>query len=278
MSKLRVVVLMGGKSPEHEVSLSSGKKILSSLDSRKYDVIPLIITKKGEGYSQLFSSKPDIVFIAIHGPFGEDGTVQGLLESIGIPYIGSGVLASALGMDKPMFKKIMRQEKIRIPDYLVLSKNEKKDRVWKKFKPPVIVKPSSQGSSVGVGIVRAREKLKVVLQTAFEYGPKALVEEYLPGVEVSCGVLGNSKPLALPLVEIVPKKVQEIALKVYQAIGCRGFGRVDVIISEGRPYILEINTIPGLTPNSLLPKEAAAAGISYSQLLDRLLELALERD
>lgn len=308
--KLCVIVLMGGKSAEHEVSLLSGKKVIESLNPQKYEAIPLVISKKGKGFEKLFRLAENrtaycLVFIAMHGPFGEDGTVQGMLETLGIPYTGAGVLASALGLDKQMFRKVMISEKITSPEYLVLRKGQKTEEITRKFLFPVVVKPSSQGSSVGVSLVRRKEELKVATEKAFCYGPRIMVEEYLLGTEVSCGVLGNREPFALPVVEIIPKKeffdyeakysdgfceeivparisqkltqkVQETAIKVYKAVGCQGFGRIDMIIKSSTPYVLEINTIPGLTPLSLLPKEAAAAGISYQELIEKLINFALE--
>ena len=345
MAKIKVMVLMGGKTPEHEVSLVTGMGVVENLDKRKYEVLPVVISPDGEKWQlkspqefllqsptgvgkptpqgksrgrkssslvesrllpQLGSSKPDVVFIAMHGPFGEDGTVQGMLELTGVPYTGAGVLASALGMNKIMFRKIMLQEGIPTPDYLIFSRRDKKTEIFRKFEFPLVVKPSDQGSSVGISIVRKKSQLNQALNKAFGYSRKILIEEYLPGTEITCGVIGNDSPTPLPLVEIIPqneffdyeakyqankceeivpariskkltRQVQDLAVRVYRAIDCRGFGRVDFIISRGKPYVLEINTIPGLTPTSLLPQEAAAAGISYSQLLDRVIELALER-
>lgn len=344
MKKARVIVLMGGRTPEHGVSLVSGKEVVRHLNKKKYEVLPVVISRDGQRWQlktpaqillhspaavvktdhkkrikggkellpqgqrlplSLTGEKPDVVFIAMHGPFGEDGTIQGMLELAGLPYIGAGVLASALGMNKIMFRKIMEKERIPIPEYIVLEKNEEKSKILKKFKFPFVVKPFDQGSSVGVSIVRNKKEFIPALKLAFSYSKKILVEEYLSGIEVSCGVLGNEKPVALPVIEIVPKKeffdyeakydenlrdeivpariskrltkkVQGLAIRVFQAIDCRGFGRVDMIIHKGKPFVLEINTIPGLTPVSLFPKEAAAAGISYSKLLDRIIELALE--
>lgn len=337
MKKKRVIVLMGGRSTEHEVSLVSGREVVRYLDKKKYEILPVVISKDGRQWqlkspeqillyspgwdskndkkdlipggqtlrAETFARKADVVFIAMHGPYGEDGTVQGMLELAGIPYTGAGVLTSALGMDKIMFKKIMESEKIPIPKYLTVNKDTSPSLILAKFGLPLVVKPSSQGSSVGVSIVREKKDLKNALDLALKFGQKAIIEEYLKGVEITCGIIGNKQPTALPIVEIVPgneffdyeakyvagkskeiipariskgltKKVQKIAVWVYQAIGCRGFGRVDMIIYRGNPYVLEINTIPGLTPNSLLPKEAAAMGISYSKLLDRIIELATE--
>jgi len=337
MKKIKVIVLMGGRSPEHEVSLVSGKEVVKHLNPEKYEVLPVVISKDGQNWqlknkeefllkssSDINQAKDlvptlrrleptqinknaDLVFIAMHGVFGEDGTVQGMLELGGIPYTGAGVLASALGMDKPIFRRVIKEAGIDSPKYLVLGKKDKIEKIWRNFKLPVVVKPSSQGSSVGVSIVHKKKEIPPALKKAFSFGPRILVEEYLTGTEVTCGVIGNGNPLALPVAEIVPKNeffdyeakyvsgksdeivparisaeltkvVQDTAIKVYRAIGCRGFGRVDMIISKGRPYVLEINTIPGLTPNSLLPKEAAAAGMTYPQLIEKIIQFALDKE
>lgn len=332
---------MGGKSPEHEISLITGREVVKNFP-KKYDVLPVIISKTGESWrltspSNLLSlqdplkirsiskelislesrelqgaigirkEKVDVVFIAMHGPFGEDGTVQGMLELAGIPYTGPGVLASALGMDKEMFRRIMKAEQIPVPKYVVLEKGEPLDKIFKFLaKPPYFVKPNNQGSSVGASIVWSKNTLSKALSLAYKYCQKALVDKYIKGLEVTCGVLGNDKPFPLPVVEIIPlkgeffdyeskytesgadeivparissrlaEKVQDLAVKVYKAIGARGFSRVDFILKEKKhPVVLEINTIPGLTQMSLLPKAAKAAGISYSQLLDKIIKYAL---
>lgn len=311
--KVKVCVLMGGRSLEYEISLLSGREVVKNLDSHRYEVFPLKINRDGSNLNlrkikKIFSDSPGggVVFIAMHGSYGEDGTIQSLLELAGIPYTGSGVLASALGVNKIMFRKIMEREKITVPKYLVFRKNDSPARVWKFFnKPSVFVKPYNQGSSVGASLVLKRPQLKKALRLAFSYSDPILVEEYLDGLEVSCGVLGNENPQALPVAEIVPKneffdweakytpgksdeivpariskaltrKVQEIAIRVFRAIGARGFARVDMIIKDSKPVVLEINTIPGLTSVSILPKEAAAAGISYPALLNKIISLALE--
>jgi len=327
--KKKVIVLMGGKSPEHEVSVISGTEVVKNLNSKKYEVMPVVISKDGltwkltdkssllgledtfklrgtfkeivlakskdiSGVNSINDQKADIVFIAMHGPFGEDGTIQGMLDLTGIAYTGSGVLASALGMDKEMFKKVMRMEGIRVP------------RDTKSF--PSFVKPNNQGSSVGASIARNAKELDKSLRLARKYNKSVLVEEYLKGPELTCSLLGNDNPIALPVIEIVPlkgrffdyeskytesgseeiipariskaltKKVQKIAIKAYKTIGCRGFGRVDFILKDGKePVVLEINTIPGLTPMSLMPKAAKAAGISYSKLLDMIIGYAKEK-
>lgn len=340
--KIKVAILMGGKSPEHEISLITGRKVVKNLP-KKYDALPVIISRTGETWritspAKLLSlkdplklrgtskelipleskeiqgaigvrkEKVDVVFIAMHGPFGEDGTVQGMLEIAGIIYTGSGVLASALGMDKEMFRRIMKAEQLPVPKYVVIEKGEPLGNIFKSLaKPPYFVKPNNQGSSVGASIVKSKSSLSRAISLAYEYGSKALVDEYIHGLEVTCGVLGNNKPIPLPVVEIVPlkgeffdyeskytesgaeeivparistmltKEIQDLAVKVYKAIGARGFSRVDFILKEKRhPVVLEINTIPGLTQMSLLPKAAKEAGITYSNLLDKIIKYALE--
>lgn len=312
--KIKVVVLMGGKSPEHDVSLATGREVVKHLDKKKYEVASFIINREGKNLDlqkiqRIFSRLPGrgVVFLAMHGPCGEDGTIQAMLELAGLSYTGSGVLASALWMDKIMSRKILEKEKIMVPKYLVFRKGEPEGRIWRFFgKPPVFIKPYNQGSSVGSLVVRQKGKLVKALRLAFFFSDPILVEEYLEGIEVSCGLLGNKNPQALPVAEIISKneffdyeakytpgrseeivparipksltkKVQQTAAKVFQTIGARGFARVDMIIKGKTPVVLEINTIPGLTPVSILPKEAAAAGISYSMLLERIIELAWER-
>ncbi len=337
MDKTSVAVLMGGKSPEHDVSLLTGKGIVENLDKQKYHVIPVIISKDGlnwkiktideflkldlkidkqaaerQNKKPTFSKfsipvQPDIFFIAMHGPFGEDGTIQGMLDFVGAQYTGSGVSASAIGMNKIIFKKIIEQQNIPQPNWQILTKNKSiKTKKIDKIGPPWVVKPSNQGSSIGVSIVENRKGFSKAAKEAFKYSPKIIIEEYIQGTEVSCGIIGNKSPQLLPIIEIRPKndffdyeskytvnmceeivpaeiskkaakKVEDLALKVYQAINCQDFGRVDMIIKKGQPYVLEINTIPGLTPTSLLPQEAAAADISYPQLLDKIITSALNR-
>ena len=339
--KIKVAVLMGGKSPEYEISLISGQEVVKSFDRKKYEVLPIVISRTGERWQMISSDKlltlsdplrlkgtnkeiiskldaettglnqvekqADVVFIAMHGPFGEDGTIQGMLDLAGIAYTGSGVLASALGMDKIMFRKVLEAEKIPFPKFVAFKKGESLKIVFESLgKLPYFVKPYNQGSSVGASIVKKKKDLSKALKLAFEYSDLALVDEYVAGMEVTCSIIGNDKPIALPLVEIRPlkgeffdyeskytesgaeeiiparisknltKRVQDMAIDVYQAIGCRGFSRVDFILRNNRyPVVLEINTIPGLTPMSLLPKAAKAKGISYPQLLDKIIKYAI---
>lgn len=303
--KIKILILSGGKSPEHEVSLISGREVFKNINKKKYQVFSLVIPKSGKFIKP---SKIDLIFIAMHGPYGEDGTMQGMLEMMDLPYTGSGVLASALGMDKIAFRKIMKAIKIPIPKYIILNKNDPSSKIFKSLKGPWFIKPSSQGSSVGTSIARNKKELEKSLRLAFKYGENILVDEYIKGKELTCSVLGNEVPFALPIVEIIPKKsiffdykskytesgaeeivparipkkifqkVQSIALKVHKELGCKGFSRVDFLLKDDKdPIVLEINTIPGLTPMSLLPKSAKAAGYSYSELLDKIIEYALQK-
>ena len=339
MKKVNVAVLMGGKSAEHEISLSSGREVVKNLDSKKYNVLPIVISKDGIAWqignkkqflldsparvklqspisktrnlnrsdhaSIIKDNKVGVVFIALHGPNGEDGTIQGFLDLLGVSYTGSGVLASALGMDKIYSRRLFVQAGLNVPKYLVISKNDLPNKVFNKFKLPVFIKPSNQGSSVGVSKVTKKSDLKKASKLAFGFSDLAIVEEYLRGREITVPILGNENPLALPVIEIVPKTdffdykakydeklceeivpariskeltsdAQKAAILAYLTLGCRGFGRVDMIIKDKKIYVLEVNTIPGLTPVSLFPKSAASAGISYPQLLDKIIEYSVK--
>ncbi len=342
MKKLNILVLMGGKSSEHEISLIGGREVVKNLDKEKFNVLPAIISKDGNrlqlvSLNELYELENpldlkgtnkdlvkrannelesineireniDVVFIAMHGPYGEDGTIQGMLELRGYKYTGSGVLASALGMDKLMFRKVMRSAGIKIPNFLALHSNESRNLDLKLLgKPPYFVKPNRAGSSVGASMVNNIKDLREALEIAFEHDETILIDEFIKGTEITCGILGNDKLTVLPLVEIRPllgeffdydskykesgseeiipariskaltKKIQEIAVKVYKEVGCKGFGRVDFILKDGKyPYVLEINTIPGLTPMSLLPKAAKESGLSYTKLLDQMIEYSLK--
>jgi len=328
--KIKVAVLMGGKSSEHKISLMSGREVVKNLDPKRYDVLPVIISSDGRSFqlnnrkysfSQLSSIRqaqddPELTegstincqlfFIAMHGPYGEDGTIQGFLELVGVPYTGSGVLASALGMDKISSKKLFTQAGLKVPSYLLFKKGNQLKKVWQKFRLPIFVKPHNQGSSVGTTKVNKKNQLSKALTNAFNFSDLVLVEEFIDGTEITCPILGNNKPQALPQIEIAPKteyfdyqakynerlcdeivparisksltkKAQEAALTAYRTLGCRGFGRVDMIAKDNNIYVLEVNTIPGLTPVSLFPKSAAYAGISYPKLLDKIINFALEK-
>lgn len=297
---------MGGGGSEHEVSLSSGKEVLKNFDKEKYEVVPMIMETKDLEILKVKEINPDVVFIALHGGVGEDGTVQKIFESEGIKFIGCGSEASAIGMDKVKFLELVNNAGVPTSKGLIVKKGELVDLdSVKELGNKWVIKPTGQGSSVGVTIIDNLDDLDKALEVAFSFEERAIIEEFLPGMEVSCGILGNQNPMALPVIEICPKnsffdyeakytdgkceeivparlndeitkKIQEYSLKVFQLTGARGFVRVDFIVKNGvEPVILEMNTIPGLTPNSLLPKEAKAAGMEYPKLLDRMVELAL---
>jgi len=299
MAKLNVAVLMGGTSSERDISLSTGRQILGALDSRRYNVC---ILDTPELPVAAAGDLPDVIVIALHGKGGEDGTIQGFLDTVGIPYTGSGVLASALAMDKARCKTFLAACGIRVPAGVVLSRSESREC---SFGLPAVVKPVLQGSSDGVTIVPADGDLPKAIDFAFTFDETILIEEFVAGVEITCAVLGNSDLEALPLVEILPAKgfydreakytpgateeicparlepsvtaqAQQIALQCHRVLGCRGMSRTDMIVSpDGGIYVLEVNTIPGMTPTSLLPRAAATAGYTFSELLDRLIDLAL---
>lgn len=303
MAKLRIALLLGGFSAEREISIKTGKMIAKNLDKKKYQVFLFDPAKDLlKLVNSLKKKKIDVVFPALHGTYGEDGTIQGMLELFKIPYVFSGVLASALAMDKDMAKNFFKKEKIPMPKHFIFTKNSHIS--LKKIKFPCVVKPLLQGSSVGVTIVTAPSQLKKALKYALEFGPKTMIEDFIEGREITAAVLGNSNPKALPLIEIKPKvshffdykakyevggseeicpaqinpvltkKIQELAIKAHKVLGCRGVSRTDLILHSSQPFVLEINTIPGMTKTSLVPQAAAEAGIDFPELLDRLIELA----
>ncbi|HPT66206.1 MAG TPA: D-alanine--D-alanine ligase [Candidatus Woesebacteria bacterium] len=306
MKKIKVLLLMGGGGTEHEVSLSSGREVFKNIDLNKYEVKTLVVENKQINIEEIKKNDPDVVFIVIHGSIGEDGTIQKILEENKIRFTGCGSEASALGMDKSRFKELMKKSGLPIPVGIEIVKNKNIDlEEIKKIAKKLVIKPVSQGSSVGISIIDDFKKISEAVKMAFKYDDRILIEEFIDGIEVSCGVLGNETPTSLPVVEICPKniffdyeakytdgkceeivparlsneitkKIQEYSIKVFKLINGRGFARVDFIIRNNEPVILEINTIPGLTPNSLLPKEARAAGISYPELLDKMIGLALK--
>jgi len=343
--KIRVAVMMGGISSERDISLSTGRQILEALDPEKYEAFGVDSAlmpgsqraiEKGAGsdidavaearialagsnrlvpVAQIVDTgsvcRPDVVLIALHGKYGEDGTVQGFLDLLGIPYTGSGVLASALAMDKSMTKKILAADGILTPksvDFTARFGDWDRDYIEKEVEKlgyPVMVKPSRQGSTIGMTKVNTPGGLNSAINDALAYDEQIIVEQFISGVELTVGVLGNDEPFALPVTEIVPghefydyeskyapggsehiiparlseentARAQQIALAAFKSLGCRGIARVDIILSGGEMYVLEVNTIPGMTPTSLVPEAAKAAGISFKKLLDMLIGLALE--
>ena len=353
--KIRLGILFGGKSAEHEVSLISAKNVIEALDRDKYDVFLIGIDKTGEwrlrnGYSylmnhdnpklvQLYESKEclafvpqqgrkdlvhcsenklqgslqlDVIFPVLHGTYGEDGTIQGLLKLANIPFVGAGVLGSSIGMDKDVMKRLLRDAKIPIPKFLTVHASRRHlldfESVTNELGLPFFVKPANAGSSVGVAKVKTQEEFVASLDQAFSYDRKVMIEEFIPGREIECSVLGNEDPIASLPGEVIPQHefysyeakyldeegarfeipaalsdgltttIQQMAIQAYQALCCEGMARVDFFLKDnGEVYVNEINTIPGFTKISMYPKMWIASGLPYSELLDRLIALAIER-
>jgi D-alanine-D-alanine ligase len=293
---MTVGVLMGGKSSERAISLKSGAAVLEALQRKGYDTVPLDAAK--DLVSLLRKHKVDVAFVCLHGKTGEDGTIQGFLEIMGVPYTGSGVKASAVAMDKVMTKKLLRFHKIPTPEFVVVDGSTRGHGV---LPLPVVVKPSEEGSTIGVTRVDKKKALKEAVQRALQFSDHVLVERYIEGRELTVGILDEE---ALPVVEVRPtsgfydydakyssaeteylvpapipkrlaRKVQELALLVHRLLGCAGVTRVDLILGKAlHPYVLEVNTIPGMTATSLLPKAAQAAGIPFDDLVERILRSA----
>jgi len=294
----KVGVLMGGLSREREISLKTGKAIQKALAEKGYHVCPIDV---GQDIGEiLVKKKIEGAFIALHGRFGEDGTIQGMLELMRIPYTGSGILASALALHKIMSKKVFLYEKIPTPSFEVLHRKEiEKDPGRTISLPlPYVVKPSREGSTIGVSIVRTEEERLRALQEAGKYDEEILVEGFMKGKEITVGILED---IPLPIIEIVPKSgfydyhskytkgeteyiipariprekylyAQEMGLKAFQTLGCSGFARVDMMTDEeGNPYVIDVNTMPGMTETSLFPKAASYAGIAFEDLVERIL-------
>ncbi|TDA69810.1 MAG: D-alanine--D-alanine ligase [Clostridia bacterium] len=306
----RVVVLAGGRSAEREVSLRSGWAVALALRERGYEVVE--IDAGADLAERLKEAAPDVVFVALHGKFGEDGCVQGFLEVMDIPYTGSGVLASALAMDKIATKRLLQSQGLPTAAFAVVERGEwpgERDRVLetigKALGDRLVVKVPDEGSSLGTFMAHDRNELAASLDRVLEMSPRALVEEFLPGMEVHAALVGNENPRVLPLIEIVPLagefydyrskyapggsehiipprlpeevqgKIRDLAARTYRLLGCSGFARVDLrLAGDDRPMVLEVNTIPGLTETSLVPDAARAAGISFGDLVEEIIRLA----
>jgi D-alanine-D-alanine ligase len=331
MPRLRVAVVMGGRSSEHEISLESARSVLEALDPARYEAVTVEIGRDGRwelgsgslaelerhGHSAAETlpvptshvpatlAEVDVVFPVLHGPFGEDGTVQGLLELADVPYVGAGILASALCMDKDRFKSVLRDEGIPVARSVTLRGNA--DGFENPFGFPVFVKPARLGSSVGISKARGEDELRAAIELAFQHDEKVLVEEFVSGVEVECSVLGNQEPIASIPGEIVAnsdwydysakydeggmdlivpprvpqeaiERVQELSVQAFRATECEGMARADCFVrDDGEVLVNELNTIPGFTATSVYAKLFEASGIPYEELLDRLVQLALER-
>jgi D-alanine-D-alanine ligase len=351
--KIRVGILFGGRSAEHEVSLQSAKNIIDAIDADKYEVVLIGIDKKGQWHLNEHSrfdlpvaepSLPelpespenlalvpgkqndqlvalsgeqrlgslDVIFPVLHGPFGEDGTVQGLLKLANIAFVGAGVLGSAIGMDKDVMKRLLRDAGIPIAQFLVEHRYSAKeigfDNARHQLGLPLFIKPANLGSSVGIHKVKDRAEFENAIHDAFNYDDKVLIEECIHGREIECSVLGNDNPIASVPGEILPRhefysyeakyldengaaleipaklplaisaRVQQLAIKAFSVLCCEGMARVDFFLrNDGEIIVNEINTIPGFTRISMYPKLWEATGISYSELIDRLIQLAIER-
>lgn len=311
MKNIKVLVLMGGESTEREVSLRSGQAVYKALQDKGYNVSTLDMNSKSA--AAIKDIAPDVVFIALHGNKGEDGTVQGMLELMGIPYTGSGVACSAVCMNKVLTKKLLSYEGIPTSPFTILKKWEYDNPaqiagdLMDKLGLPVVIKASSQGSSIGTYIVKQADQLVPAIENAFRYDTEIIAEKYIDGIELTAAVIGNSKPQVLPVIEITAEnefydyqakytpgkcahiiparisaeirdKVNQLAEQTYITMGCLGFARIDFMVDKaGNPYVLEINTIPGMTEMSLVPDAARAADISFEELVDMIVCSALDK-
>jgi len=364
--RIRVGIFAGGRSAEHEVSVSSAESVLRAIDRERFEPYLIYIDRAGAWHlpsgpaaelgngtlaAQLGTETPaehtaslahrsnlpvrrdpeadalapraalrslaeaiDIAFLVLHGPFGEDGTLQGFLELAGIPYTGAGVLASAVAMDKVVFKDLMRGHDLPVVDYTWFRRSAWTDapgdvlrEIGERIGPRSLVKPARLGSSVGMSLVHGPDELPAAMDEAFRYDSKVLVEAYVPNArELECGVLGNDQPIVfepgevrshrewydyaskytagladvIPRAEVEPElavRVKELSLAAYRAVDCAGMARVDFLVPEGRVYISEMNTIPGFTTTSMFPKQAELAGIGFAELVARLVDLGFEQ-
>jgi D-alanine-D-alanine ligase len=314
--KLRVAIIYGGRSGEHEVSVRSARAIMDALDPAKYERIEYFIDQQGKWLPKPILPEPgaqpdiDVVFPVLHGTFGEDGTVQGLLELAGLPYVGAGVLASSVSMDKEMMKRVCKERLLPVVDYVVAARGQANiGEICERLPFPMFVKPANLGSSVGISKAHDRAELEKALLFAEQYDRKVIVERAIIGRELECSVLGNEAPEASLPCEILPSRefydyddkylldlaktklpadlppaktdeLRRMAVECYRAVECEGMGRVDFLLegATDKLYINEINTIPGFTSISMFPKMWEQSGIAFADLIERLIELALDRD
>ncbi|WP_026281346.1 D-alanine--D-alanine ligase [Paenibacillus massiliensis] len=299
---MKIGVIMGGVSSEREVSLQTGQEMIRHLDRSRYDVVPLVIGQRSDLITQVQQTGIDLALLALHGQYGEDGTVQGALETLGIPYTGSGILASSLCMNKQLSKQLLKVAGVNTPSGLCWQgMNEYDPQAVEQLGYPVIVKPNTGGSSIGIQLVRNEHELLPAVQEAESLGEAILIEPYIQGTELTCSILdgevlpiigiqsahsewfdyrakyeiGGAEEKVIQLPHEIEQRVREAALTSYRQLQCKVYARVDMILREDMPYVLEVNTLPGMTANSLLPKSAAAAGINFSQLLDRIIMSSL---
>jgi D-alanine-D-alanine ligase len=313
--KTRVAVVYGGRSGEHEVSVRSAEAVIRGLDPSKYEILRYFIDKDGKWNPRPIVPEPggqpdiDVVFPVLHGTFGEDGTVQGLLELADLPYVGAGVLGSAVSMDKEMMKRVCQERLLPIVEYVTLTRDRLDiSAALGRLAFPVFVKPANLGSSVGISKAHNAAELQAAVEMAALYDRKVIVERTIVGRELECAVLGNEEPVASLPCEILPSRefydyddkylldkagtrvpadlpaavtaeLQRLAVECYRAVECAGMGRVDFLLEEatGQLYINEINTIPGFTSISMYPKMWEHSGLPFRELLERLIALALDR-
>lgn len=300
---MKVGVVMGGISSEREISFKSGEAVINHLDKNKYEVVPVPIDKKEDILEKVKGL--DFALLALHGQFGEDGTVQSVLQTMGIPYSGCGPLSSAACMDKDMTKNLLKAAGVRTAPWINIRKGEKIDyEAIRKIGYPVFVKPTHGGSSVATFMIKDEKDIEKAVLAGYEWDNEVMVEKFIKGDEITCPMLGNEmfpviaiKPseefeffdytskyadggaqeVVVKLDEKLHKEVEKMAFETYKALKCEVYSRVDMIVTkEGIPYVLEVNTLPGMTPASLFPKSAAGKNISYSELLDLIIEESLK--
>lgn len=312
--KIRLALIAGGRSGEHDISLRSAESVRKALDPGKYDLVDFFIGKDGRWSPYALRPEPganpgiDVVFPILHGTFGEDGTVQGLLELAELPYVGAGVLASSVSMDKVMTKRVCREAGLPVGDFIVFRRGMDPETVTLPFPFPVFVKPANLGSSVGISKVSSPDKLAAAIQTACEFDSKLIIERGIVGREFECAVLGDKPTVAATPCEVLPSQdfytyedkylldtaridlpanltaqqtaeIQSLAVQVFEAVGCEGLARVDFLMegSAGPFFLNEINTLPGFTSISMFPKMWEYSGLLYPQMLDRVIASAFRR-
>lgn len=296
---MKIGVLMGGVSSEREISILSGNEIVKNLDENKYEVYPIIINSKDEVIEKV--NNMDFALLAFHGIFGEDGTIQALLDSISMPYSGCNMLTSAICMNKKQTKRILKAENVNTaPFYMAYKNKEINFEELEALKYPMFVKPNNGGSSIGISMASNKQELEQNIKEAFKYGDEVIVEKYIVGDEYTVCMLngevlpilsikskgkffdykckyteGESEEILAKLPNELESKIREVSSQCWEIFDCNSYVRVDIIVSNGKPYVLELNTLPGMTTNSLFPKSAALAGMKYSVLLDKIIEYSL---
>jgi len=295
---MKIGVIMGGISSEREVSLQTGQEMIRHLDRSRYEVVPIVIERREDLIAQVRQAGIDTALLALHGRYGEDGTVQGALETLGIPYTGSGVLASSLCMNKQLSKMLLKAAGVHTPEGLCWQGMDEYDpQAVERLGYPVIVKPNTGGSSIGIRLVQNEKELLPAVLEACSMDQTIMIESYIKGTELTCPIVdgevlpmigirsvhsewfdykakyeaGCAEETVIQLPPVIERRVREAALASYRLLQCKVYARVDMILRQDMPYVLEVNTLPGMTASSLLPKSAAAAGITFAQLLDRII-------